>query len=192
MHQTARPGCDESQTQPSVAAEHMMENQTMKKAIFAVLTVLGISLATGALAPAANAYTYLFAPAQNAGRQLTTTTPAADRGRQANGGGDDRDISDDSGSPGRRRRRLRLGGHSTSMNRRSRNRSDVGAVINKPRQKISGRRRGSGSCQIHWSSAGSVAWKVRCGSRMISRMVSLALLFRPSTTPLESCFLARK
>ena len=53
--------------QPSVAAEHMMGNQTMKKAIFAVLTVLGISLATGALAPAANAYTYLFAPAQNAG-----------------------------------------------------------------------------------------------------------------------------
>jgi hypothetical protein len=45
----------------------MKENQTMKKAIFVVLTVLGISLATSALAPASNAYTYLFAPAQNAG-----------------------------------------------------------------------------------------------------------------------------
>jgi hypothetical protein len=33
---------------------------TMKKAIFAMLTVLGMSLATGVLAPAANAYTYLF------------------------------------------------------------------------------------------------------------------------------------
>ena len=31
----------------------------MKKAIFAILTVLGMSLATGVLAPA-NAYTYLF------------------------------------------------------------------------------------------------------------------------------------
>ena len=61
------PAVTKVTTQPSVAAEHMMENQTMKKAIFAVLTVLGISLATGALAPAANAYTYLFAPAQNAG-----------------------------------------------------------------------------------------------------------------------------
>ncbi|HXA20932.1 MAG TPA: hypothetical protein VNW90_01450 [Acetobacteraceae bacterium] len=39
----------------------------MKKAIFAVVTVLGVSLAMGALAPAANAYTYLFAPAANAG-----------------------------------------------------------------------------------------------------------------------------
>jgi hypothetical protein len=33
----------------------------MKKAIFAMLTVLGLSsLATGVLAPSANAYTYLF------------------------------------------------------------------------------------------------------------------------------------
>jgi hypothetical protein len=39
----------------------------MKKTMFAVLTGLGIALATGALAPAANAYTYLFPPAQNAG-----------------------------------------------------------------------------------------------------------------------------
>jgi hypothetical protein len=39
----------------------------MKKTILAALAVLGISLATGALAPAANAYTYLFAPNQNAG-----------------------------------------------------------------------------------------------------------------------------
>jgi hypothetical protein len=39
----------------------------MKKTIFAVLAVLGISLAAGALAPAANAYTYLFPPAQNGG-----------------------------------------------------------------------------------------------------------------------------
>jgi hypothetical protein len=37
----------------------------MKKAIYAALAVLGISLATSALAPAANAYTYLFPPAQN-------------------------------------------------------------------------------------------------------------------------------
>jgi hypothetical protein len=39
----------------------------MKKTIFAALAVLGISLATGALAPAANAYTYLFPPCQNGG-----------------------------------------------------------------------------------------------------------------------------
>jgi hypothetical protein len=32
----------------------------MRKAIFAVLTVLGMSLATGVLAPTASAYTYLF------------------------------------------------------------------------------------------------------------------------------------
>jgi hypothetical protein len=32
----------------------------MKKATFAMLTVPGMSLATGVLAPAANAYTYLF------------------------------------------------------------------------------------------------------------------------------------
>jgi hypothetical protein len=32
----------------------------MKKVTFAMLTVLGMSLATGVLAPAANAYTYLF------------------------------------------------------------------------------------------------------------------------------------
>jgi hypothetical protein len=32
----------------------------MRKAIFALLTVLGMSLATGVLAPAVNAYTYLF------------------------------------------------------------------------------------------------------------------------------------
>jgi hypothetical protein len=41
----------------------------MKKAIFAVLAVLGMSLAASALAPAANArtYTYLFPPHQNEG-----------------------------------------------------------------------------------------------------------------------------
>ncbi len=39
----------------------------MKKTIFAALAVLGISLATGALAPAANAYTYLFAPNESGG-----------------------------------------------------------------------------------------------------------------------------
>ena len=32
----------------------------MKKAVFAMLTVLGVSLATGALAPTANAYTCPF------------------------------------------------------------------------------------------------------------------------------------
>ena len=37
----------------------------MKKTIFAALAVLGLSLATTAFAPAANAYTYLFAPTQN-------------------------------------------------------------------------------------------------------------------------------
>jgi hypothetical protein len=36
----------------------------MKKAIFAALAVLGLSLATTAFAPA-NAYTYLFAPNEN-------------------------------------------------------------------------------------------------------------------------------
>jgi len=39
----------------------------MKKAIFAALAVLGISLATTALAPAANAHTYLFESNQNQG-----------------------------------------------------------------------------------------------------------------------------
>jgi hypothetical protein len=40
----------------------------MRKTIVAALAVLGISLASGALAPAANASnTYLFPPAQNAG-----------------------------------------------------------------------------------------------------------------------------
>jgi hypothetical protein len=38
----------------------------MKKTKFAALAVLGIALATSALAPAANANTYLFPPAQNA------------------------------------------------------------------------------------------------------------------------------
>ena len=37
----------------------------MRKAIFAALAVLGLSLATTALAPAANAYTNLFPPNQN-------------------------------------------------------------------------------------------------------------------------------
>jgi hypothetical protein len=32
----------------------------MKKTILAMLAVLGVSLATGVLAPTANAYTYLF------------------------------------------------------------------------------------------------------------------------------------
>lgn len=36
----------------------------MKKAIFAALAVLGISLATTAFAPPANAYTYLFQASQ--------------------------------------------------------------------------------------------------------------------------------
>jgi hypothetical protein len=39
----------------------------MKKAIFAALAVLGISLATTALAPVANAHTYLFQANQNEG-----------------------------------------------------------------------------------------------------------------------------
>jgi hypothetical protein len=39
----------------------------MKKTIFAALALLGISLATGALAPAANAHTYLFAPNESGG-----------------------------------------------------------------------------------------------------------------------------
>jgi hypothetical protein len=39
----------------------------MKNAIFAALAVLGISLATGAIASAANAHTYLFPPNQNQG-----------------------------------------------------------------------------------------------------------------------------
>jgi hypothetical protein len=39
----------------------------MKKAIFAALAVLGMSLATTALAPVANAHTYLFQANQNEG-----------------------------------------------------------------------------------------------------------------------------
>ena len=67
MHQTARPGCDESHNATLCRGRAHDGEPDNEKAIFAVLTVLGISLATGALAPAANAYTYLFAPAQNAG-----------------------------------------------------------------------------------------------------------------------------
>jgi hypothetical protein len=40
----------------------------MKKAIFAVLAVLGLSLATSVLAPVANAHTYLYPPNQNEGQ----------------------------------------------------------------------------------------------------------------------------
>jgi len=39
----------------------------MKKAIFAALTVMGLSLASTALAPTAHADTYLFPPTSNAG-----------------------------------------------------------------------------------------------------------------------------
>jgi hypothetical protein len=39
----------------------------MKKAIFAALAVLGISLAASAFAPVANAHTYLFQAHQNEG-----------------------------------------------------------------------------------------------------------------------------
>ena len=39
----------------------------MRKAIFATLAVLGLSLAATALAPAAYAYTYLFPPHQHEG-----------------------------------------------------------------------------------------------------------------------------
>lgn len=39
----------------------------MKKMIFAALAVLGLSLATTALAPVANAHTNLFPPNQNEG-----------------------------------------------------------------------------------------------------------------------------
>jgi hypothetical protein len=39
----------------------------MKKAIFAALAAMGISLATTALAPVANAHTYLFQANQNEG-----------------------------------------------------------------------------------------------------------------------------
>src|SRR5208337_2597816 len=49
---------------------------------------------------------------------------------------------------------------------------------------------GSGSLPSAWYKAISVTWKVR--KPYDFRMVNLALLFRPSTTPLESCFLARK
>src|ERR1700721_1649377 len=47
-----------------------------------------------------------------------------------------------------------------------------------------------GNLPSAWYSAISVTWKVRKPQDF--RMVSLALLLRPSTTPLESCFLARK
>jgi hypothetical protein len=39
----------------------------MRKAIFAALAVLGISLAANALAPAANAHSYLFSPHEHEG-----------------------------------------------------------------------------------------------------------------------------
>jgi hypothetical protein len=39
----------------------------MRKAIFAALAVVGISLASTAFAPPANAYTYLFQSNQNQG-----------------------------------------------------------------------------------------------------------------------------
>ena len=56
----------------------------MRKAIFAVLAVLGMSLAASALAPAADArtYTYLFPPHHDDGeQQLTVTPPVARCGR---------------------------------------------------------------------------------------------------------------
>ena len=39
----------------------------MRQTIFAMLAVLGCSLGAAAMAPAANAYTYLFPPHQNDG-----------------------------------------------------------------------------------------------------------------------------
>jgi hypothetical protein len=42
-------------------------DKTMRKAIFATLAVLGLSLAATALAPLAQAGTYLFPPNQNEG-----------------------------------------------------------------------------------------------------------------------------
>jgi hypothetical protein len=39
----------------------------MRKAIFAAIALLAVSLATGALAPAAYAYTQIFPPNENAG-----------------------------------------------------------------------------------------------------------------------------
>ena len=58
----------------------------MKKAIFAVLAVLGMSLAASALAPAANArtYTYLFPPHQTRG--VTTDGYATGRAVRPAGG----------------------------------------------------------------------------------------------------------
>lgn len=62
------PAGTQSTTQTGSVTDGAHEgDRTMKKTIFAVLAALGISLATGALAPAANAYTYLFPPAQNGG-----------------------------------------------------------------------------------------------------------------------------
>jgi hypothetical protein len=61
------PTGTKSALQPSVADRAHEGHRTMKKTIFAALAVLGISLATGALAPAANAYTYLFAPNESGG-----------------------------------------------------------------------------------------------------------------------------
>jgi hypothetical protein len=39
----------------------------MRKAIFAAIALLAVSLATGAFAPPANAYTQIFPPNENAG-----------------------------------------------------------------------------------------------------------------------------
>ena len=84
----------------------------MRKAIFAVLAVLGMSLAASALAPVANArtHTYLFPPHQTrGGQQLTATPPAARCGRPVEGGSYDRDIPRGSGGADRRHPRLRMG-----------------------------------------------------------------------------------
>ncbi len=54
-------------TSTGLATTQHQGEKTMRKAIFAALAVLGLSLATTAMASAANANTYLFAPNQNEG-----------------------------------------------------------------------------------------------------------------------------
>lgn len=57
---------DEKPSTVLATTQHQGE-KTMRKAIFAALAVLGLSLATAAVASAANANSYLFPPNQNEG-----------------------------------------------------------------------------------------------------------------------------
>ena len=83
----------------------------MKKAIFAVLAVLGM-LAGRECARSCGQCPhlhYLFPPDQNEGATADDAPPAVRCGRPAEGGSDDRDIPGGTGGADRRHPRLRLG-----------------------------------------------------------------------------------